>query len=88
MFHGTYRCNMTHEIDEIDLVNLRMEIVRASKAIISKKLVEIGEGNIGTCFQTKKTIRIEDLPDTYSTLTSGLGELALKHLVVIPLKLD
>jgi ribulose-5-phosphate 4-epimerase/fuculose-1-phosphate aldolase len=33
-------------MNEIDLVTLRMEIVRASKAIISKKLVEIGEGNI------------------------------------------
>jgi L-ribulose-5-phosphate 4-epimerase len=33
-------------LTEIELVTLRMEIVRASKAIISKKLVELGEGNI------------------------------------------
>ncbi|HMF34260.1 MAG TPA: class II aldolase/adducin family protein [Candidatus Lokiarchaeia archaeon] len=33
-------------VNETDLVTLRMEIVRASRAIISKKLVEIGEGNI------------------------------------------
>ncbi len=32
--------------DEIEGIGLRMEIVRASKAIISKKLVEVGEGNI------------------------------------------
>src|SRR5271157_5123686 len=32
--------------EEIEHVSLRMEIVKAARAIITKKLVEIGEGNI------------------------------------------
>ncbi len=33
-------------MDLEDIQNLRLDLVKASKAIISKKLVEIGEGNI------------------------------------------
>ncbi len=47
-----------------------------------------GEGLVGTCFQQKKIIEIDDLPDTYAKLNSGLGEDKLKHLLLIPVIYD
>ena len=47
-----------------------------------------GEGLVGTCFLQKKIIEIDDLPETYAKLNSGLGENSLKHLLVIPLLYD
>lgn len=46
--------------------------------------VMIGEGYIGTCFQTQKTIVIDDLPGGYFSLSSGLGKVNSKHSVVEP----
>ncbi len=46
------------------------------------------EGQIGACFAEKKIIKINNLPEGYANLISGLGESALKNLVVIPLKLN
>ncbi len=47
-----------------------------------------GEGLVGTCFQQMKIIEIDDLPETYAKLNSGLGEDSLKHLLLIPLLYD
>lgn len=47
-----------------------------------------GEGLIGTCFKQKKIIEIDDLPETYAKLHSGLGEDSLKHLILVPLIYD
>ena len=52
---------------------------------LDKKSFNSGEGLVGTCYQQKDTIEIDDLPDTYATLNSGLGENSLKHLLMIPL---
>ncbi|MBN1952179.1 MAG: PAS domain-containing protein [Bacteroidales bacterium] len=50
--------------------------------------VKPGEGQIGTCFTEGSVIRIDNLPEDYSLFSSGLGELALSHLAIIPLKLN
>jgi ligand-binding sensor domain-containing protein len=52
------------------------------------KKFNVGEGQIGTCFKEKEVILIDDLPEEYTRLSSGLGEAYCKHLALIPLKLD
>ncbi|MBN1416429.1 MAG: GAF domain-containing protein [Bacteroidales bacterium] len=47
-----------------------------------------GEGYVGTCFVDKEFIEIDDLPEGYAVLRSGLGEEQLKHLVLAPLKVN
>jgi hypothetical protein len=47
-----------------------------------------GEGYVGTCFVEKQFIEIDDLPEGYSILRSGLGEKQLKHLLLAPLKVN
>lgn len=47
-----------------------------------------GEGQIGTAFSEQRVITNDNLTHEYAKLTSGLGEEYLKHLAVIPLKLN
>ena len=47
-----------------------------------------GEGYVGTCFVEKQFIEIDDLPEGYSVLRSGLGEKQLRHLLLAPLKVN
>ncbi|MFO7370034.1 MAG: two-component regulator propeller domain-containing protein, partial [Bacteroidales bacterium] len=49
---------------------------------------EAGEGNIGTCFVEKQTIAIDDLPDGYIVLRSGLGNVSLRHAIYVPIVQD
>jgi ligand-binding sensor domain-containing protein/PAS domain-containing protein len=53
-----------------------------------KQKFEINEGYLGACYQEKKTIIIDNLPENYTSLESGLGKASLKHLTLIPLILD
>jgi ligand-binding sensor domain-containing protein len=52
------------------------------------KKFKIGEGQVGTCFKEKDVILVDDLPEDYARLSSGLGETRCRHLALIPLKLD
>jgi|WetSurSiteA1Bulk_404760.scaffolds.fasta_scaffold00479_2 ligand-binding sensor domain-containing protein len=49
---------------------------------------ESGEGNIGTCFVEKQTIKVDNLPDGYIVLRSGLGKLSLHHALYVPIIQD
>ncbi len=49
---------------------------------------EAGEGNIGTCFVEKQTLKIDDLPDGYIVLRSGLGNVTLRYAVYVPIIQD
>ncbi len=52
------------------------------------KKVEIGENEIGTCYKEQKNIIINNLPEGYATLESGLGDTSLSHLTAVPLRLN
>jgi ligand-binding sensor domain-containing protein/GAF domain-containing protein len=54
----------------------------------SKAGFKIGEGYVGTCFSDKEFIEVDNLPDSYSELSSGLGKVSIKHLVLAPLKVN
>jgi ligand-binding sensor domain-containing protein/predicted transcriptional regulator len=47
-----------------------------------------GEGYVGSCFKDKKTLVMDNLPDDYVILRSGLGEISLHHLILVPLLQD
>jgi len=53
-----------------------------------KFVINSGEGYVGTCYKEKKTLAIDNLPDDYVILKSGLGEISLHHVVLVPLVQD
>jgi len=53
-----------------------------------EKRIEYGDGIVGSVAIEKETTYIEDLPDEYITITSGLGGANPGALLVVPLKLE
>ena len=45
-----------------------------------------GEGFVGSCFKDSKRIIIDNLPEDYVKLESGLGKTVLSFLVLVPIK--
>jgi len=52
------------------------------------KRIEIGEGLVGACYLEQQSIFLTDVPDSYVTITSGLGEETPRCLLITPLKLN
>lgn len=54
----------------------------------NKKRLELSEGLIGRSAFEKNTIYIDEVPDNYVDITSGLGEANPKTLLIVPLKVN
>jgi PAS domain S-box-containing protein len=50
--------------------------------------IKWGDGLIGTCALEQKIIHLRNVPDSYITVTSGLGETKPSNLLVVPLLYD
>lgn len=55
------------------------------KQHLEKTHILPGEGLIGTCYEQREAILIDNLPPDYATVASGLGELHPRHLLIVPL---
>lgn len=53
-----------------------------------EKSLMIGEGLVGRCVQENETIFITDVPESYITIGSGLGENKPSCILIVPLKLN
>lgn len=49
---------------------------------------ELDQGLVGACYSSGEVTVIDNLPEGYSKLTSGLGEARMNHLILVPLRLD
>jgi hypothetical protein len=50
------------------------------------KAVDATQGLLGQCVQEKHTLYIEDVPEEYATITSGLGTGNPRYLMICPIK--
>jgi transcriptional regulator with GAF, ATPase, and Fis domain len=56
---------------------------RGESSVIS---FEYGEGLVGQVASTGQTLFIDDVPEGYITIISGLGSSSPKHLLIVPVK--
>jgi ligand-binding sensor domain-containing protein len=50
-----------------------------------KQQFEGNEGYLGACYNEKHTIAVDNLPDNYSVMESGLGKVSLKYMLLVPI---
>jgi GAF domain-containing protein len=50
--------------------------------------IALGVGQISACFEKHETITIENMPDNYFKVSSGLGSAMPKHLLLVPLQYE
>jgi PAS domain-containing protein len=52
------------------------------------KFINLGEGLVGACAKEGKTVNLKKVPDSYLSITSGLGHANPKFLLLVPLKFN
>ncbi|RLD63848.1 MAG: hypothetical protein DRI95_11200, partial [Bacteroidetes bacterium] len=53
-----------------------------------QKRIYMGEGLVGMCAVEKSTVYLNDIPDGYLSISSGLGGSDPRSLLIVPLKLE
>ena len=76
-----------YQDDSVDNLHLDLSGAYAVGEISwERKHVKLGVGYVGTCFKEGKTIVVEDVPESYHKLVSGLGATKPKLICVVPIK--
>ncbi len=58
------------------------------KKRLKKTHFKIGEGNVGACFKENEAIYINNLPDGYVSVASGLGDSQVHASILMPISYD
>ena len=69
--------------NDVFLENISTFAYENKKAV--KRKIKIGEGLIGTIAQEKKLKYIENIPNNYQVITTGLGRTQPKSILILPL---
>ncbi len=74
--------------DNSDETNLTLLSAYAPDKEQLKSQFSTGEGYIGTCYDEGKMLEIDNVPETYAKIASGLGKAQPKYLAFFPLLQD
>ena len=53
-----------------------------------QQIVDLGEGLLGQCINDKDYVYLDDIPDNYIKITSGLGDANPKSILIVPLMVN
>ncbi|MEN8122617.1 MAG: GAF domain-containing protein [Bacteroidota bacterium] len=78
-------------LDDIEKEDIHLELVATyayNKERKRQKKIYMGEGLVGMCAVEKSTVYLNDIPDGYLSISSGLGGSDPRSLLIVPLKLE
>lgn len=75
------------EDDSVISYELKAAIAYGRRKLMDKKF-NLGESLVGRCAFEKLTVYLEDVPNNYVFVTSGLGESNPRSILLIPAKMD
>jgi len=78
-------------LNDLNKEDAHLELVATyayNKERKKKKKIYLGEGLVGMCAVEKSTVYLNDIPEGYLSITSGLGGSSPKSLLIVPLKLE
>ena len=78
-------------LNEIDKEDIHLELIATYAYNHERKKqnkIYIGEGLVGMCAVEKSTVHLDNIPEGYLNITSGLGGSNPRNLLIVPLKLE
>lgn len=84
-FHGGIYLIERDELNELEWIQLHGSFAMDARLKAKTKLV-MGEGLVGQAIKNESTIHLENAPNTYVSISSGLGEAPASHILIVPLK--
>jgi GAF domain-containing protein len=94
-FSDLLRDNQNAELSEIgylfirDLVNhVGVAAYAYSRRKFLQKTFEMQEGLVGRCIMDNEVIYIDDIPENYIQITSGLGEALPRSIILAPIRVN
>jgi two-component system, chemotaxis family, sensor kinase CheA len=84
MVGGTYGAFYLKEVGKSEMYLTRLSSFASLAGEQERKQFRLGEGLIGQCALLKRPIHINQVPDDYLKIGSGLGEAAPKTIMILP----
>ncbi len=78
-------------LNDVNKEDIHLELVATyayNRERKKKKKIYMGEGLVGMCAVEKSTVYLNDIPEGYLSISSGLGGSTPRSLLIVPLKLE